>query len=273
RDRSAAHSQRDCGPHRRYRRPGMMAAPERTIRNDLVRYSRLVYDKGWVANHDGNLTGRAERDRIVATPTSFSKGDVDLDSLPVVGTEGTQVAGHTRSFSEIALHLAVYAARDDARAVIHAHPPYATAMACAGVGLNRPFIAEAVVSLGPQVPLVPFAAPRTPAFTASLEPFLPYYDAVLLENHGVLASGDDLEQAFLRLELVEHLARIATHARSWGGVRPLPDTALGPLLAARKKAGLGPEARGLETPATPAAADEADLVDVVTQEVLALLKR
>ncbi len=216
-------------------------------RSEMVRYAHLVYRKGWVANHDGNLSVRVSANRFLATPTAFSKGVVDRDHLLVVDGEGQRVAGQTRIFSEIGLHLAVFRVRADVGAVVHAHPPYATGMACAGVGLETPFMPEAVVSLGPVVPLVPFAAPGGAA-AARLNDYTPYFDAVMLESHGVLAWGRDLEEAFLRLELVEHLAQMATHAQAWGGVKALSNEVLGPLLAARRKAGLGPEARGLSSP-------------------------
>ena len=128
-----------------------------------------------------------------------------------------------------------------------------TAMSVAGMGLDRPILAEAVVSLGPCVPLVPFALPKTAAWRDSIASHCTQYDALILQNHGVIAFGDDLEQAFLRLELVEHLARIVHHSMAFGGPRYLDDAHLGPLLAARQKAGLGPQARGVSA-STPAPA-------------------
>jgi L-fuculose-phosphate aldolase len=165
--------------------------------------------------------------------------------LVVVDGSGVKVSGKRRSFSEMALHLAVYRARPDVQAVIHAHPPYATAMSVAGLGLDEPILAEAVVSLGPRIPLVPFAVPKTPQWLAGVESRAPEFDAVILQNHGVMAWGDNLEQAFLRLELVEHLATITHHAMAFGGVQTLDASHLPPLLASRTKAGLGPVARGV----------------------------
>jgi L-fuculose-phosphate aldolase len=124
------------------------------------------------------------------------------------------------------------------QAVVHAHPPTATGFAVAGVGLDEAFLPEAVVSLGPGIPTVPLAAPGAAA-CAALAPFVAGHDAVLLGGHGVLTWGPDLETAYLRMELVEHLAKVALTARQLGGVRPLPASLLPPLLAARAKAGLG----------------------------------
>ena len=265
----------------------MSATPrERDTREAVVRYAQLVYSKGWVANHDGNLTARSTRGRIIATPTAMSKGDVGSDDLIVVNEDGERVSGRRRSFSEMALHLEVYREREDAQAVIHAHPPFATAMACAGVELGQPFIAEAIVSLGHHIPLVPFCAPKTPSFTRSLTPMLPFHDVVVMQNHGVISWGSTLEQAFLRMELVEHLASIATAAKAWGGTKPLPDVVVRSLLDARRRAGLGPESRGLElTPSLAfhsqnvsspvrslsSSSSPTDLTRIITEEIAAAL--
>ncbi len=213
---------------------------DRQKRELLVDVARRLHARGWVANHDGNVTVRLGGGRYLATPTATSKAAVTGDSLLVVDDKGARVSGSSKPFGEIGLHLTVYQNRPDAQAVVHAHPPAASALACAGSRLlERPFMAEAVVSLGPSIPTVPFAPPGAAA-CAALAPFAGAHDAVLLGSHGVLAWGADLEQAFLRLELVEHLARIALDAERVGGVKPLPETALPALLESRRKAGLGP---------------------------------
>jgi len=217
------------------------------LRHAIVTTCQLVHERGWVANHDGNVTTRLAPDRYLATPTAVSKREVTEEMLITVNSAGVKVAGQREVFSEINLHMAVYQHRRDVQAVVHAHPPASTARACAGLGLDEPFVAEAVVSLGPRIPLVPFALPG-PDAAAALSPFLEGYDAVLLQNHGVLAWASSLEQALLRLELVEHLARICRDAAPYGGVRPLPSDALPTLLAARTRAGLGPEGRKASQP-------------------------
>jgi L-fuculose-phosphate aldolase len=216
----------------------------------VAEYARRLHAQGWVANHDGNVSVRlgprptagaaSERDagRFLATPTATSKAAVTADGLVLVDDAGQQVGGRGKPFSEMGLHLAVYRERGDVQAVIHAHPPTATGFAVAGVPLDPAFLAEAVVSLGPGVPTVPFAPPGAAAARA-LAPYAREHDAVLLGGHGVLTWGPDLETAYLRMELVEHLARIALVARQLGGVRPLPASVLPQLAEARAKAGLG----------------------------------
>ncbi len=229
---------------------------------DLVALCRDVHARGWVANHDGNASVRLADGRLLASPTALSKRLVAPENLVTLDAEGKVVAGTRKVFSEISLHLAAYRARPDARWVLHAHPPHATAWACAGEPFwEAPFLAEAVVSLGESIPLVPYTAPG--GSTAALEADLSAADAVLLGNHGVLVLAPDAETALLRMELVEHLARIAVLARPLGGPRALPRDDVARLLEARKKSGLGPAARGgAESPAAaaPGAVDPAAIV-------------
>lgn len=255
----------------------------RPVRSDVVDTCRLLCERGWVANHDGNITVRLSTDRYLATPTATAKGAVGLDSLVEVDSAGKRVVGTARPFGELGLHLAVYQRRDDVRAVVHAHPPHATAIACSRENpIEQPFIAEAVVSIGPWIPRVPFTLPG-PDATAAVAAVAGDVDAVLLDNHGVMAWGATVEQAFLRLELVEHLARIALLAMPLGGPVPLPEWALAPLLAARARAGLGcaaDKAPSLATPRAPALAGPAattaaggDIAAIVRDELERALRR
>lgn len=218
---------------------------KRDKRDAILHYAHTVWERGWVANHEGNLSVRLGADQFLCTPTSFSKIDIAARDLIVVDGEGQRIRGFRRPFSEFALHRAVFDARPDVGAVIHAHPPNATALSVVGRGLDQPMIAESVVSLGPVVPLVPFALPKTSAFTENLRPFLGRFDVLILESHGVLAFGDDLEQAYLRLEYCEHLADILRRASQLGTPKFLSWDEIQPLLDSRRNAGLGPEARGM----------------------------
>jgi L-fuculose-phosphate aldolase len=211
---------------------------EHQARLELAAVAQRIWERGWVANHDGNLSLRLGRGRLLCTPTGVSKRGLAPDSLLVVDESGRVLAGKLRPFSELNLHLAYLQARPDAGAVIHAHPPTATGLGVAGVALDQPLLPEAVVSLGPVIPTLPLALPGGDALAAAA-PYLDEHDALLLAGNGVLVCGADLEQAYLRLELVEHLARIALVAHQLGGARPLPAHYLPPLLAARARAGLG----------------------------------
>jgi L-fuculose-phosphate aldolase len=218
------------------------------LRVQVAECSRQLHAAGWCANHDGNVSAR-DGNRYVATPTATSKRLVQEKDLIEVDGKG-QVIGSGRVFGEIGLHLVVYERRPDIGAVVHAHPPNATAIASSRSNpIERPFIAEALVSLGPRIPKLPYAQPGDAA-KAELAPWCELVDAVILGNHGVIAWGKDCETALLRLELVEHLAKIAVAAAALGGVEPLPEAAIQPLLAARAKAGIGRAAdRALDTAA------------------------
>jgi L-fuculose-phosphate aldolase len=207
------------------------------LRAHIAEVSRLLHQLGWVANHDGNVTARADA-RFLATPTATSKRLVQERDIIELDAKG-HVIGSGKVFGEIGLHLVVYERRPDVHCVVHAHPPFATAIASSRANpIERPFIAEAVVSLGPKIPKLSYAQPGEAA-RAALAPWCELVDVALLANHGVIAWGANPEQALLRLELVEHLAKIAIAAIPLGGVEPLPDSAITPLLAARAKANIG----------------------------------
>ncbi|OGQ19384.1 MAG: hypothetical protein A2138_08010 [Deltaproteobacteria bacterium RBG_16_71_12] len=215
-------------------------------KRQLAEVSRRLHAAGWVANHDGNASARlADGKRFLATPTAVSKRLVDAHDVLTVDVEGKLLSGRRRLFSEWHLHAAAYRARPDAGAVLHAHPPHATAFGVARRQLCAPALPEVVVSLGANVPTLDYAMPKSAAQDAALARALDDgdADAVLLAGNGVLVVGVDLEQAWLRLELVEHYARIVVAAAALGGPSPLPPEDVKKLLEARTKAGLGKAAR------------------------------
>jgi L-fuculose-phosphate aldolase len=212
----------------------------------LAEVSRRMHAAGWVANHDGNASARlADGKRFLATPTAVSKRLVDAHDVLTVDVEGKVLSGRKRLFSEWHLHAAAYRARPDAGAVLHAHPPHATAVGVARKQLGVPALPEMVVSLGASVPTLDYAMPKSAAQDAALMRALGDgdADAVLLAGNGVVVVGVDLEQAYLRLELVEHYARILVAVAALGGPAPLPADDVKKLLEARTKAGLGKDAR------------------------------
>jgi L-fuculose-phosphate aldolase len=218
----------------------MPVSPLPKVRAQLVATSRRLHQAGWVANHDGNVSVRLKGNRLLITPTAVSKGDVDDSMLLIVDLSGKVLEGRRKPFGELELHLAVYRARPEAEAVLHAHPPYATALGLTGHPLAPIALPEMVVSLGDKVPTLPRAMPKDPAALERLGAAFQLCDAALLAGNGALAMGADLEQALLRLELVEHYAKILSIARGWGEVPALSDAEVAKLLDARRKAGLGP---------------------------------
>jgi L-fuculose-phosphate aldolase len=240
-----------------------MMLSERQVKKDIVHFSQKLYQKGFVANHDGNISVRVG-DRLWATPTAQSKGDVTEDMLVSVDQKGKKLTGKYNIFSEIDLHLSCYRLRPDINVVIHAHPPMATSFACAGVQPHDVFIAEAVVTLGQETPLVPFIPPGCSETEKTLSNYLPYADVFLLKRHGVLSVGKDLAQAYYRLELVEHLCNIEFKAKQLGGVKALPQAILDKLLRKRDSAGLGRPKKVSQTPKMP-------IEKIVEEEVRKLL--
>jgi L-fuculose-phosphate aldolase len=203
-------------------------------REDLVRVCRLVYDKGWVAMNDGNVSIRLDENRILCTPTAISKGAITLDDVIVCDMAGNKIAGNRERTSEITMHITVYQKRPDVRSIVHAHPPVATGFATAGRALDKALLPEVVIQLG-AVPLASYGLPGTPALSDGMMPYLDNYDAVLLENHGCTAWGKDVWQAFYRMEMVEHFARITFVAEMMGGARCLPREEVEKLFAARAR--------------------------------------
>lgn len=242
-----------------------MPPTRRSLEEDIVRHSLALHERGWVANHDGNLTVRLGEDRILATPTGVSKGKVDRGGLIIVDSLGKRLSGRLKPFSELVFHLYVLRARHDVQAVIHSHAPHATALAVAGLPVETTFMPEAVVSLGASIPLVPYAPPKSAESTIHLNPFVQDVDAVTMESHGVLTWGPDLETAYLRMELVEHLARVQILAKQAGGLRTIPDADIESLLRARTKAGLGRAAR--EAAAAKGVAEDTPVRVAAVEEV------
>ncbi len=197
-------------------------ASEEQLREDIARTSQAVFQQGWVANHDGNVSARLSPTAFLCTPTAMSKADITAACLLVVDESGTVVSGSRRVFSEFQLHKAAFAARPDIGVVLHAHPPVATAFAVSHVVLDPCIMAEPIVSIGTRIPLVPFFPPGDARLVVALSEALAQSDVVMLANHGILTVGGNCEQARLRMELVEHLARITHAARALGGPKPLP---------------------------------------------------
>lgn len=185
-------------------------------REAICRVGKLLYDRNYVAANDGNISVKVGKDRLLITPSGVSKGRMTPDMLLVTDLNGTVIEGNRHPSSEGKMHLAVYRHRPDVGAVVHAHPAMATAFAVCRQGLETPYLSELVAGLG-NVPCTPeFAMLSTDEVPESVVPYLPDHNAVLLANHGALAWGGDLWEAFDRMETVEHTARIVWNARVLG---------------------------------------------------------
>jgi L-fuculose-phosphate aldolase len=209
-------------------------SPEHQLRLDLVQYGRMLHSQGFVAATDGNLSIRMDNNRVMVTPTACSKGMMQSEDMVIVNLDGEKLEGTCNPSSEIAMHLTIYKMRPDVGAVVHAHPCTATAFASAGIALDQPLCSEIVITLG-TVPLAPYATTGSRELSESLKPFIPRHDAILMANHGVVTYGEDLRQAYLRMESVEHYARIVLAARQLGSTQPIPSRELEKLREVRTR--------------------------------------
>src|SRR5262249_30637313 len=214
-----------------------MSKTESQLRDEIVRVGRLMFEKGWVASNDGNISARLEQGRILATPAGISKGMLASEDLLICDLEGNKLTGFRQPTSEILMHLTIYKIRRDVQAVVHAHPPVATGYAVAGRPLNLGVLPEVIVALG-AVPLCEYGLPGTPALSEGMMPYLANYDALLLANHGVVAYGDELLRAFFRMDIVEHSARINLVAELLGGPTLLPRNEIHKLFESRERYGV-----------------------------------
>src|SRR5579884_1871918 len=193
-----------------------MVKTEREYREEICQIGRLVFQKGWVAANDGNITIRLDAERILATPTGVCKGMMHPDDLIIVDRKGNKIHGRGERTSEIAMHTTMYDLRPDIRSVVHAHPPVATGFATAGKALNLALLPEVIISFG-CVPVAAYGLPGTHELTEPMRPLIPKHDALLMANHGAVCYGEDLYQAYFRMETVEHSARIQLVAELLGG--------------------------------------------------------
>jgi L-fuculose-phosphate aldolase len=219
-----------------------MIKTEQQHREDIVRVCHLIYQKGWVAANDGNVSVRLDDNRILCTPTALSKGMVKAEDLIICDLNGNKIEGRLDRTSEIAMHNTIYDLRPDVQGVVHAHPPVATGFAAAGRALDKALLPEIVIHLG-AVPLAAYGLPGTPALTAGMHSLIPSYDAMLMENHGCVSYGADVWQAFYRMEMVEHFARVTFVAEMLGGARPLPRAEVEKLFDARARYNVNSHAR------------------------------
>lgn len=207
---------------------------ERQHREEIVRFGKLMHQQGLVAATDGNLSVRLNENAVLVTPTAVSKGMMEPDDLVVVDMSGRQMSGRRNVTSEIGMHLLIYRLRPDVNAVVHAHPATATGFAASGTALDQPLVSEIIVGLG-CVPLAKYGTPGTPELAEALEPLIPDYDAILMANHGVVTYAEDLEKAYMKMETVEHFAKIALTCQVLGTPQLLSEAEIRKLLLARER--------------------------------------
>ncbi len=202
----------------------------------FVELGRRIWERNYVAANDGNMTVRLNDREILTTPTGISKGFMTTDMIIKVDYEGKVISGNPkyRPSSEVAMHIDVYRERPDINAVVHAHPPFATSFAVAGIPLDKCVLPEAIIIIG-AVPIAKYGLPSTSELPDNIRPHIQNNDVILLENHGALTLGTDLLSAYHRMETLEHTANIVTKSIQLGNLGVLPEGERDRLMTLRDK--------------------------------------
>ena len=266
---------------------------EYEIKKEMCEIGRRVYNRGMVAANDGNFSVKLNDHEFLCTPTGVSKGFMTPEYICKVDENGNVLQANKgfRPSSEIKMHMRVYRERPDVQSVVHAHPLYATTFAIAGIPLTQPIMPEAVIALG-CVPIAEYGTPSTMEIPDNLEKYLPYFDAVLLENHGALTWSTDLNAAYMKMESVEFYAQLLFLSKQLGGPKELSKPQVERLYEIRRQFGLKgkhpadvcPNAKaGLPSchscsgsctcGNTPESNPDSDLVAEITRKVMDQLKK
>jgi L-fuculose-phosphate aldolase len=209
-------------------------ASPKDLRMALVECGRICYARNLMSSSDGNLSVRLDAVRLLITPAGVSKGRMRSEELLIIDRDGNvlESQGSARPSTETPMHLEVYRNRPQARAVIHAHPVFATALTVAGLEFPTDMLPEVLLALG-EVPVTPYATPSSQEGAEAIRPFIQGHPAILLRQHGALTTGADLEEALMHLERIEHVAEVFWRARMLGHVERLSPEARERLLAVR----------------------------------------
>lgn len=204
------------------------------IKQEICEVGHKLYNHGFVAANDGNISVKIGENEFYCTPTGVSKGDLTPDMIIKVDRDGNKLEGTLNPSSEIKMHMRVYRERPDVNAVVHAHPPIATAFTVAGIPLNQYILPEAVLTIG-DAPTCAYGTPSTMEIPDSLAPYIQDHDAFLLQNHGALTVGCTLNKALFVMEEVEFNAKICKYAMELGAVNEIPNDQLEKLMDLRVK--------------------------------------
>jgi L-fuculose-phosphate aldolase len=222
------------------------ADEESAARSGIVRVCRRMYERGYIAGTDGNVSVRLSDGDLLVTPSGVHKGDLAEADLVLADPEGRPRSSKgRRPTSELLMHLLCYEVRPEVRAVVHAHPVSAVALALSGVSLANCILPESCLSLG-FILTAPYATPGTEEVPSSIRDLVRRADAVLLDRHGSLTVGPSLQVAYNRLESVEHTAKITLAARTLGEVRPLSERSVEKLREVAEKYGWAKIPKGCE---------------------------
>lgn len=209
---------------------------DRRLKEQICEIGRRVYNKGFAAANDGNISIRVGENEVLCSPTMICKGFMTPDDLCAVDMEGNQIAGKRKRTSEILLHLEIMKHRPDVKAVVHCHPPHATAFAVAREPIPQCILPEIEVFMG-EVPLAPYETPGGKKFAETVVPFLKGTNTVILSNHGTVSFDVDLEKAYWKTEILDAYCRILLLSKQLGRVTYLGEQHSVELLDLKKRLG------------------------------------
>jgi len=211
---------------------------EARLRNSICEIGRLCYQKGFIVGADGNISARLADGTLVITPAGAMKGFLSPEHLAHIDLRGDVLDGGPRCSTETGIHLVSYHERPEMKAVLHCHPPHAVALTIAGIDLQLPVIPEIIVTIG-GIPTAPYGTPGTPELPESIRALVRCSDTLVMQNHGSLTLGTNLLDAFKKLDMLEHTARILWLAHVVkGDLEPLPPEAVRKLLESRRLLGI-----------------------------------
>lgn len=219
---------------------------EYRLKEEICEIGRRIYAKGFAAANDGNISVRLNDKEVLCTPTMVSKGYLKPQDMCVVDYEGKQLRGTRKRSSEILLHLAVYKHNPAVNAVVHCHPPHATAFAVAGEPIPKCVLPEVEVFLG-EVPIAVYETPGTQKFADTIVPFVKKCNTIILANHGTVTFGPDLEKAYWNSEIIDAYCRILILARQLGRVNFFTEGQTRELLDLKKRLGYDDPRFGAES--------------------------
>ncbi len=191
------------------------------MKDAVIKIGKQMYDKGFIRAAEGNISVRLHDGTFLITASGVSKGDLNYNDIIIC--DDISCYGTTPASSEIVLHKVIYEKRPDVKAIIHAHPPHAVACTIANISLNETILPEVYSTLG-SIITTQFAAPSSPESGEVVEKHIRDNDAIILDRHGTVTVGDDLQTAYFKLEILEFAAQTALLAKSAGNLRYLSDS-------------------------------------------------
>ncbi len=206
------------------------------LKEQICEIGRRVYQRGFAAANDGNISIRLNDREVLCTPTMVSKGFMKPDDICKVDYDGKQLAGSRKRTSEVLLHLVAYKLNPNVNAVVHCHPPHATAFAVAHEPIPKCVLPEVEVFLG-EVPVARYETPGGQHFAETIVPYVKDCNTILLANHGTVSWGPTLELAYFNTEIIDAYCRILILARQLGRVNYFDEQKTRELLALKKRLG------------------------------------